>query len=86
MIWIKGGTFRMGSDYAAFQDARPIHRVTVSGFWMDATPVTNAEYAKFVKATGYVTVSERKLNPKDFPGVPKDKLVPGSLVFHQTGK
>jgi len=48
---------------------------------MDATPVTNAEYSRFVKATRYITVAERKPNSKDFPGVPSEKLVPGSLVF-----
>lgn len=72
----------MGSDFLPFDDARPIHEVEVSGFWMDRTPVTNAEFARFVKATGYVTVAERKPDPKDFPGVPADKLMPGSLVFH----
>jgi formylglycine-generating enzyme required for sulfatase activity len=65
-------------------DALPSHLVEVAGFWMDATPVTNAEFERFVKATGYVTVAERKLNPADFPGVPADKLVPGSAVFHPT--
>jgi len=65
-------------------DALPAHRVTVDGFWMDRTPVTNAEFQRFVDATGYVTVAERKLNPKDFPGVPTDKLVPGSAVFRPT--
>jgi len=82
MVWIPGGRFRMGSDFPAFDDARPVHTVVVDGFWMDATPVTNAQFARFVKTTGYVTVAERKPNPKDFPGVPADKLVPGSLVFH----
>jgi formylglycine-generating enzyme required for sulfatase activity len=81
MVWIPAGRFLMGSDFAAFDDARPLHKVEVSGFWMDATPVTNAQFARFVTATGYVTVAERRLNPKDFPGVPRDKLVPGSLVF-----
>ena len=50
-------------------------------FWMDAAPVTNAEFEAFVRATRYVTVAERKPDPKDFPGVPPDKLVPGSVVF-----
>jgi formylglycine-generating enzyme required for sulfatase activity len=62
-------------------DARPIHRVYVDSIWMDKTDVTNAEFEKFVKATGYVTVAERKPRAKDFPGVPASKLVPGSIVF-----
>jgi formylglycine-generating enzyme len=51
---------------------------------MDRAPVTNAEFQRFVAATGYVTVSERPLNPKDYPGVPREKLVPGSAVFTPT--
>ncbi len=81
MVWIPAGRFAMGSSHPAFTDARPIHTVELDGFWMDATPVTNAEYSRFVMATGYITVAERKPNPKDFPGVPSEKLVPGSLVF-----
>ncbi|MGN6438332.1 MAG: formylglycine-generating enzyme family protein [Agriterribacter sp.] len=79
MLWIPGGTFQMGSE--DFPDAKPVHKVTVSGFWMDEHEVTNAQYEAFVKATGYKTVAERPLNPADFPGVPADKLVPGSAVF-----
>lgn len=81
MVWIPAGHFAMGSSHPAFTDARPIHTVELDGFWMDATPVTNAEYSRFVKATRYITVAERKPNSKDFPGVPPEKLVPGSLVF-----
>jgi formylglycine-generating enzyme len=90
MAWIPGGEFSMGSkDPRMLQDgggepmadARPIHRVYVDGFWMDKTDVTNAEYARFVKETGYITVAERKPRPEDFPGAPAEKLVPGSLVF-----
>jgi len=81
MVWIPGGRFSMGSDYEPFTDSRPIHPVELDGFWMDKTPVTNAEYAKFVKATGYVTVAERKPNAADYPTVPPDKLVPGAVVF-----
>ena len=62
-------------------DARPIHRVRVDGFWMDRTEVTNAAFAAFVEATGYVTIAERPLDPKEFPGLPPDQLRPGSTVF-----
>jgi formylglycine-generating enzyme required for sulfatase activity len=81
MIWIPGGEFWMGCDDCDMPDARPVHLVSVSGFWMDATPVTNDRFAAFVKATGYVTVAERKPDPADFPGVPLDKLQPGAVVF-----
>ena len=62
-------------------DSRPIHRVFVDPFWMDATEVTNAAFAAFVKATGYVTVAERTPRAEDFPGVPREKLVAGSVIF-----
>ncbi len=81
MVWIPGGTFWMGGNDEAMVDAQPAHLVTLDGFWMDRTEVTNAQFAKFVEATGYLTVAERPLDPKDFPGVPLDKLKPGSLVF-----
>jgi len=90
MVWVPGGEFSMGSvnpvgmDGGGDQhmaDAQPVHRVYVDGFYMDATEVTNAQFAAFVKATGYIIFSERKPNPADFPGVPEDKLVPGSAVF-----
>lgn len=81
MIWIPEGTFKMGSDDPAFHDATPIHNVIIDGFWMDEHEVTNAEYAKFIKASGYKTVAEQPLNPADFPGVPPENLVPGSGVF-----
>jgi formylglycine-generating enzyme len=81
MAWIPPGRFAMGSDYEPFVDARPIHPVDLDGYWMDQTPVTNAQFARFVEATGYVTVAERKPDPKDFPGAPPELLVPGSVVF-----
>ncbi len=59
----------------------PVHEVTLDGFWLDRTEVTNRQFARFVAATGYVTVAERRPDPADFPGVPAEKLVPGSLVF-----
>ena len=84
MVWVPGGTFWMGCENCGMPDALPAHLVAVDGFWMDRTPVTNAEFERFVKATGYVTVAERPLDPNDYPGVPRDKLVPGSAVFSPT--
>jgi formylglycine-generating enzyme len=90
MVWIPGGEFSMGANdppdmdsvgMKATLDARPIHRVYVDGFFMDETDVTNAQFAKFVKATGYVTVAERKPRAEDFPGAPPENLVAGSVVF-----
>jgi sulfatase modifying factor 1 len=90
MVWIPGGGFSMGAQdppdldevgMQATQDSRPIHRVYVDGFWMDKTDVTNEEFAKFVKATGYVTVAERTPRAEDFPGAPPENLVAGSVVF-----
>ena len=78
MVWVPGGNFWMGDDF--FPDAPP-HLVYVDGFWMDRTEVTNEQFEKFVQATGYQTVAERKPDPKDFPGVPIENLVPGSIVF-----
>lgn len=79
MIWVPGGTFAMGSD--EFADARPVHPVSLNGFWMDEHEVTNAQFAAFVKATGYQTIAERPLDSSMYPGVPADQLVPGSAVF-----
>jgi sulfatase modifying factor 1 len=79
MVWIPGGEFAMGSD--EFPDARPVHRVSVDGFWMDVTEVTNAEFDRFVRATGYVTVAERTPRAEDYPGAPPENLVAGSVVF-----
>ncbi|HET9466818.1 MAG TPA: formylglycine-generating enzyme family protein [Vicinamibacterales bacterium] len=84
MVWVPGGTFWMGCEGCGMPDALPVHLVEVDGFWMDRTPVTNAEFERFVKATGYVTVAERPLKASDYPGVPKDLLVPGSAVFTPT--
>jgi formylglycine-generating enzyme required for sulfatase activity len=79
MAWVPGGSSWMGDH--DFPDARPVHAVVVDGFWMDATEVTNAQFARFVKDTGYVTVAERSPDPKEFPGVPPSDLKPGSIVF-----
>jgi formylglycine-generating enzyme required for sulfatase activity len=90
MVWIPGGEFSMGaadprSDPTGgpdpMADARPIHRVQVDGFWMDRTEVTNAQFARFVAATGWVTVAERTPRADEFPGAPPENLVAGSVVF-----
>ncbi len=81
MIWIPPGLFWMGCQVKSFKDVRPVHRVSLHGFWMDKTLVTNDEFARFVKATGYKTIAERKPDAKDFPGAPPENLVAGALVF-----
>lgn len=90
MVRIEGGTFLMGADSEqGSPDEYPKHSVTVNGFWMDATEVTNAQFAAFVTATGYITTAERKPDwdelKKDLPAgtsKPHDSvLVPASLVF-----
>ena len=90
MVWIPGGTFSMGGINPVgmqhggggdMADARPVHRVAVAPFWMDETEVTNAQFAQFVKATGYITVAERKPTKEEFPDVPEEALLAGSIVF-----
>jgi formylglycine-generating enzyme len=95
MVWVPGGEFIMGSDHRlAKRNERPAHKARVHGFWMDRTAVTNAQFAAFIAATGYVTTAER---PPDWetlkvqlpPGTPKppaDALVPGAMVFVGTAQ
>jgi formylglycine-generating enzyme required for sulfatase activity len=80
MIWVPGGAFRMGSD-DHYPEEAPAHTVTVSGFWIDRYPVTNAQFQRFVEATGHVTSAERPPNPADYPGAKPELLVPASVVF-----
>jgi len=93
MVWIPGGEFSMGSLGSddslcslpgLTRDAQPVHRVYVDGFWMDATEVTNEQFEKFVKATGYMTVAERTPTKEEFPTAPPENLVAGSTVFTPT--
>lgn len=93
MVWIPGGEFSMGTNMdckgmcnlaGAIQDALPIHRVYVDGFWMDATEVTNEQFTKFVEETKYVTVAEQKPTQAEFPDAPPEALVAGSIVFTPT--
>lgn len=82
MAWIPGGEFTMGSDQHYPEEA-PAHRVRVDGFWMDRTPVTNAEFARFVEATGYVTQAEVPAKAKDYPGAIPELLAPSSVMFRK---
>ena len=86
MVWIPPGHFIMGSNDPAFSDAVPLHEVSVHGYSMDEHEVTNAEFARFVQATGYTTIAERPMKPEDYPNVPVDKLVSGSAVFTPPAK
>ena len=95
MVWIPGGEFSMGATasseglcelHGVTQDSLPVHRVYVDGFWMDSTEVTNAQFAQFVKATGYITVAERTPTAEEFPGAPPENLVAGSTVFTPTAE
>src|SRR5215212_352028 len=79
MVWIPGGTFRMGSD-DHYPEEAPAHAVSVSGFWIDRTAVTNAAFRRFVNATGYVTVAERTPDAALYPGAVPELLVAGSVV------
>ncbi|MCU7552305.1 formylglycine-generating enzyme family protein [Chitinophagaceae bacterium LB-8] len=82
MVLISGGQFLMGSDQF-YPEEKPVRKVTVDSFYIDKYEVTNEDYQKFVKDTGYITVAERPLNPADYPGAKPELLVPGSLVFQK---
>lgn len=80
MVWVPGGTFLMGSDRHYAEEA-PAHRVAVDGFWIDSTPVTNADFRAFVAATGYVSWAEIAPDARDYPGARPQMLKAGGLVF-----
>ena len=84
MTRVPGGTFWMGSDLPGYPEEGPPHQVSVDGFWVDENPVTVTQFRRFVKATGYVTVAERPLDPARYPGADPALLVPDSLVFAPT--
>jgi formylglycine-generating enzyme len=83
LVRIDAQTTTLGSDRHGPEE-RPVRRVDVAAFRIERHPVTNAQFAAFVRATGYRTVAERPLDPADFPGAPVENLVPGSLVFTPT--
>lgn len=80
MAWVPGGSFMMGSN-SHYPEEAPSHRVRVDGFWMDTHTVTNAEFARFVEATGYVTLAEKPADPKAYPGAKPEMLAPSSTMF-----
>ncbi|MGV2908874.1 formylglycine-generating enzyme family protein [Achromobacter sp. AGC25] len=90
MVWVPAREFLMGSSHKLAQpNEMPAHKVSVSGFWMDVNDVTNAQFRRFVEATGYVTTAEQKPKWEDLkvqlpPGTPRPDdslLVPGAMVF-----
>ncbi|MBO0592360.1 formylglycine-generating enzyme family protein [Cellulophaga sp. E16_2] len=97
MVWIPGGAFQQGAvpqDKMAMDHEKPSHKVQVDGFFMDISEVTNAQFAKFVKETGYITVAEREIDWEEMKtqlpeGTPKPHdsiLKPGALIFKKTKK
>jgi formylglycine-generating enzyme required for sulfatase activity len=80
MVRIPGGEFTMGSDQHYPEEA-PAHRVAVEGFWIDPTPVTNAQFRVFAESTGHVTVAETAPSAEDYPDADPALLVPASAVF-----
>ena len=80
MVWIPAGTYRMGSD-SHYPEEAPAHHVRVDGFWMDESPVTNAQFRRFVEATGYVTVCEDAPDVASYPEADPSMLVAASIVF-----
>jgi sulfatase modifying factor 1 len=85
MVWIAGGTFTMG-DERQWPEERPSHRVTVRAFWIDRHEVTNAQFARYVAATGYQTLAERGGDASKRPDLPPELLAPGGMVFDPKGE
>ena len=83
MIHVPGGAFAMGSG-KGYPEEAPVRQVSVDPFWIDETPVTNAQFAEFVAATGHVTFAEIAPDPEDYPGMPPEMAQAGSLVFEKT--
>lgn len=84
MVWVPAGSFALGDS--VYPEEQPVRATSVQGFWMDRTEVTNAQFAEFVQATGYVTVAERALEPATHPGLPPHMLLPGAVVFISPSK
>ena len=95
MVWVEGKTFVQGAksgDKYAMEREKPAHNVTVDGFFIDITEVTNKQFKAFVEATGYVTIAERPIDweemkkqlPEDTPKPADSILQPGSLIFNKS--
>ena len=82
MVWIPAATYRMGSD-RHYPEEAPAHNVSVGGFWMSRYAVTNDQFARFVDATGHVTVAERPADPAQYPNAKPELLVPSSVMFRK---
>ena len=80
MRLIRGAEFRMGAE-GFYDDEGPVRTVRVGDVWIDEAPVTNAQFARFVDETGYVTFAEYPPNPADYPGMPPEMARAGSVVF-----
>jgi len=85
MVHLSGGAFRMGSD-RHYPEEAPAYAATAGAFWIDTHAVTNAAFARFVTATGYVTIAERPLDPALYPGALPELLKPGAVVFTPTDR
>ncbi|MEO6389360.1 MAG: formylglycine-generating enzyme family protein [Croceibacterium sp.] len=83
MHFVSGGTFSMGSEQFYPEEA-PVRRIRVDSFFMDETPVTNAQFSRFIKETGYVTFAELPPDPRDYPDMLPEMAQAGSAVFHPT--
>src|SRR5262245_18591216 len=83
MVWVPGGTFLMGSD-RHYPEEAPAHRVSVDGFWIDRTPVTNRDFRRFVEETGHTTSAEIAPDPAQYPGALPEMLRPASVAFVRT--
>lgn len=79
MVWVPAGSFSLGDT--VYPEEGPMRPTTVQGFWMDRTEVSNAQFAAFVQATGYVTVAERAVDTRAHPGLPATMQQPGAVVF-----
>jgi formylglycine-generating enzyme required for sulfatase activity len=85
MVWVPGGLFRMGSS-VHYPEEAPSHLAQVDGFWMDCHTVTNDQFRRFVEATQYVTVAERRPSRADYPDARPEQLMPASAVFRNPGR
>lgn len=83
LVWIPAGSFRMGCN-KFYPEERPERQATVSGFWMERTPVTVAQFRRFVEATGYITLAESGPLAENNPGIDATLLRPGGMVFQMT--